>query len=172
MARLVVLSEGFTGRTHELKPGVNTMGRADDNAFSITEASVSGHHCEIEFKNGEVHVKDLGSTNGTFVNNDKVSESALKPGEILRLGQIEMRLETGDAKSTDPQSLDQTMVIPKGKQGVKLNELEGTKEIHFGKNNPFKKQSDKATKLFLGAALLVGVATIILLVIAITKMGK
>ena len=36
----------------------------------------------------------------------------------------------------------------------------------------FKKQSDKATKLFLGAALLVGMATIILLVIAITKMGK
>lgn len=172
MARLVVLSEGFTGRAHELKPGTNTVGRADDNAFTISEASVSGHHCEIEIKDKEIRVKDLDSTNGTFVNNDKVTESVLTPGQILRLGQIEMRVESGDAKSQDPQSLDQTMVIPKGKQGVKLNELEGTKEIHLGKNNPFKKQSDKATKLFLGAALLVGVATIILLVIAITKMGK
>ena len=96
MARLVLLSEGLTGRTHELKGERTTIGRVSDNTFEITEASVSSHHCEILLRGSEVVVKDLGSTNGTFINGEKITEAALKSGQILRCGMIEMRLESGD----------------------------------------------------------------------------
>ena len=93
MAKLVVLSEGLTGLTYELKVDKTTIGRLEDNAFQIAEPSVSSHHCELIQRGSDIVVKDLSSTNGTFVNGEKITEAALKPGQILRLGQVEMRLE-------------------------------------------------------------------------------
>src|ERR1041384_5698826 len=98
MAKLVVLSEGLTGKSYELKVDKTTIGRLDDNSFQIAEGSASGHQGEVWWRGKDVVVKDLGSTNGTFINGEKVTtEGTLKPGHILRLGQIEMRLETGEA---------------------------------------------------------------------------
>src|ERR1043165_6317192 len=102
MARLVLLSEGFAGRTYELKVDKTTVGRVSDNAFEIPEASVSSHHAEILLRGNDVVVKDLGSTNGTFINGEKMEEAPLKPGQILRFGMIEMRLETGQAPASPP----------------------------------------------------------------------
>src|SRR5207253_1777783 len=103
MAKLVVLSAGMTGRTHELKVDT-TIGRVDDNSFQISEPSVSSHHCEILLRGPEVVVRDLNSTNGTYINGEKVTESVLKPGQVLRLGQIEMRLETESPSTGSPSS--------------------------------------------------------------------
>src|SRR5829696_6704285 len=96
MSKLVLLTEGFAGRTYELNVEKTTVGRVEDNAFQITEPSVSSHHAEIILKGSDVVVKDLNSTNGTFINGEKVSESVLKPGQTLRLGTVEMRLEGKD----------------------------------------------------------------------------
>jgi pSer/pThr/pTyr-binding forkhead associated (FHA) protein len=84
MAKLVLLSAGMTGRIHELTVAKTTIGRVEDNAFQIAEPSVSSHHCEIELKGGEVVVKDLNSTNGTFINGEKIAERVLKAGQTLR----------------------------------------------------------------------------------------
>src|SRR6266581_6106350 len=100
MAKLVVLSAGMTGRTHELKVDKTTIGRVDDNTFPIAEPSVSSHHCEILLRGAEVVVRDLNSTNGTFINGEKVTETVIKPGQVLRLGQIELRLETEASGAT------------------------------------------------------------------------
>src|ERR1041385_3075205 len=94
MAKLVVLSAGFSGRTHELNVDKTTVGRVEDNTFQIADPSVSSHHCEVLLRGSDVVVKDLNSTNGTFINGEKISESALKPGQTLRLGQIELQLLT------------------------------------------------------------------------------
>src|SRR5207302_9096053 len=99
MAKLVVLSAGMTGRTHELNVDKTTIGRVEDNTFPIAEPSVSSHHCEVLLRGPEVVVRDLNSTNGTFINGEKVTESVIKPGQTLRLGQIEIRLETEGAAS-------------------------------------------------------------------------
>src|SRR5882724_9881096 len=97
MAKLVLLSAGMTGRAHELKVDKTTIGRVDDNTFPIAEPSVSSHHCEVVLRGSDVVIKDLNSTNGTYINGEKITESVLKPGQILRLGQIELRLETADS---------------------------------------------------------------------------
>ena len=65
MAKLVILSEGMTGRTHELNVEKTTVGRLEDNTFQISEASVSSHHAEISLRGSDVVIKDLNSTNGT-----------------------------------------------------------------------------------------------------------
>lgn len=193
MARLVILSEGQMGRTFDLKDGTTTVGRVEDNAFQIAEPSVSSHHGEFVVSGASVIIRDLNSTNGTFVNGQQVTtEAPLKPGQILRLGQIELRLEAGSpspapapaaasapaaagsrpspaaasrpaapaAPSSAPKAPakklpDQTMVIP---QGVKLGQDHGTKPPF--ENGAFSKKSDTGTKIFIGAAVLVGLAVV------------
>jgi pSer/pThr/pTyr-binding forkhead associated (FHA) protein len=151
MAKLVVLSAGMTGRTHELKVDKTTIGRVEDNTFQIAEPSVSSHHCELLLRGAEVVVKDLNSTNGTFINGEKVSESVLKAGQILRLGQIEMRLE-GDSAPTPSKKVDQTMVM---QRGVSLNELEQGRAGGFDTTSKgFSKKDNKANKIiWIGAGI-------------------
>src|SRR5713101_6998035 len=121
MAKLVLLSAGMTGRTHDLKVEKTTIGRVEDNTFQIAEPSVSSHHCEVLLRGSDIVIRDLNSTNGSFVNGEKISETVLKPGQILRLGQIEMRLETEATTPAPSKKVDQTMVM---QRGVSLNELE------------------------------------------------
>jgi CheY-like chemotaxis protein len=93
MAKLVILTEGLTGLTHELSTNPTTVGRAEGNLFQIIEPSVSGRHCEILLRGDEVVVRDLKSTNGTFIQGERITEAILKPGQILRLGRVDLRLK-------------------------------------------------------------------------------
>ena len=87
MLKLVVLSPGMTGRTYELKLDKTSIGRVEDNSFQVAEPSVSSHHCEVLLRGSEVVVRDLNSTNGTYISGERITERTLKPGQILRLGQ-------------------------------------------------------------------------------------
>jgi len=173
MAKLVLLSAGMTGRTHELKVDKTTIGRVEDNTFQIAEPSVSSHHCEILLKGSDVVVHDLDSTNGTFINGEKIGESVLKPGQILRLGQIEMRLETDAAPGAAggaKKPIDHTMVM---QRGVKLDELEqGTRGGFDTTSKGFSKKDNKANKLFWIIAGAIGFVIICLLAYLMTLIKK
>ena len=171
MAKLVLLSAGMTGRTHELKAEKTTIGRVEDNMFQIAEPSVSSHHCEIQLKGNDVIVHDLNSTNGTFVNGDKVTDSPLKPGQILRLGQIEMRLETEAPPPASAKKLDQTMVM---QRGVNLSELEQTaRGVGFDtKGTGFSKKDNKVNKIVITACVVLGAIIVILLLYVFAIAGK
>jgi pSer/pThr/pTyr-binding forkhead associated (FHA) protein len=171
MAKLVLLSAGMTGRTHELKADKTTIGRVEDNTFQITEPSVSSHHCEVLLQGKEVLVRDLNSTNGTFINGEKISESVLKTGQILRLGQIEMRLETDAPATSAKKPIDQTLVM---QRGVSLNDLEaGSRGGAFDtKSTGFSKKNDKGNKIFWIVAALVGLVIVGVLLYALTMAGK
>lgn len=171
MAKLVVLSEGFTGRSYELTAPSTTVGRVEDNAFQIPDGSVSSHHCEIVVKGALIVVKDLNSTNGTFINGQQVQgEAWIKPGQILRLGIIELRLEAGDGKAAPKKLPDQTMVIP---QGVKLGDADqGAKSVAFDKSSPFSKKSNNGTKIFIALAIILGIGIIGVIIYVITQVGS
>ncbi len=167
MAKLVVLSEGLTGKSYELKVDKTTIGRVDDNSFQISEGSVSSHHCEVLLRGKDVVVKDLSSTNGTFVNGERVTtEAPLKPGQILRLGQIEMRLETGEAAPPSKKQFDQTRVIG----GVKLGDFDQGAKPVFDKDSPFSKKSNKTAVIFVTIGIVLAVIIVVFLFIAYQKL--
>ena len=93
MPKLVVITKGLVSLAHELGESWVTIGRADGNTFQIPATSVSGRHCEVRLRGDELVVRDLQSTNGTFVDGKKISEGTLKPGQTLRLGEVELQLE-------------------------------------------------------------------------------
>ncbi|MBP9902887.1 MAG: FHA domain-containing protein, partial [Verrucomicrobia bacterium] len=73
MAKLVVVTEGLAGLSHEVTGSWVTIGRAEESAFQIVEASVSGRHCEVRLQADELKVRDLGSTNGTFAHGERIT---------------------------------------------------------------------------------------------------
>jgi pSer/pThr/pTyr-binding forkhead associated (FHA) protein len=171
MAKLVVLSAGMTGRTQELKAEKTTIGRVEDNSFQISEASVSSHHCEVLLRGNDVVVRDLNSTNGTFINGEKVTEKVIKPNQILRLGQVEMRLETDSSAAPTKKPLDQTLVM---QRGVSLNELEtGARSASFDtKGSGFSKKDNKVNLIFWLVAGAVGLVIIVLLLYVFAIAGR
>ena len=90
MAKLIIYSGTPHAREFELKPGANRIGRGEANDFQIHDASVSTHHAEIIVDDGSIFIKDLNSTNGTFLNHSPVNEGVLQPGQPLRLGGVEL----------------------------------------------------------------------------------
>ena len=90
MARLVVNPGSPSAWEIQLKSGTNTIGRGFANDFKVTDPSVSGSHCQITVENGTVILKDLGSTNGTYVNRAPVTETTLQGGQTIHLGGVEM----------------------------------------------------------------------------------
>lgn len=164
MAKLVVLNEGLAGQSYELKVVKTTIGRVEDNAFPIMQASISSHHCEVLLRGDEVVIKDLNSTNGTFINGTQISgEAVLKPGQTLRLGQVELRLDTGaggpptaagapaaaSAAASRPANkpLQSTMVINKGLSADQL--VQGSQGGFDTSKGGFTKKTNKTNTYFI-----------------------
>jgi len=174
MAKLVILTQGLPGRAHELNVDRTTIGRVEDNLFQIAEASVSSHHCEVLLRGSDVVIKDLNSTNGTFINGEQITERVLKPGQTLRLGQVELKLEAekaasapGSAPATAPapspakRQVEATMVIPRG---VSLSELEGGgRPPGFDTSKEFSKKRNRGGIYFWIGVGIVGVIIVVLL---------
>jgi len=76
-----------------LQPGINTVGRAAGNHHVIPDASISSRHCELVLDDGAISVRDLGSTNGTFIEDQPVQQQSLTHGQRLRFGGVEYILE-------------------------------------------------------------------------------
>ena len=88
MSTLRIISEAVPQAVLQLQPGVITIGRQEGNQFQIIHPTVSGRHCQLSFVGGRVLITDLTSTNGTYVNDQRVQEATLEPGQVLRLGDI------------------------------------------------------------------------------------
>lgn len=91
MAILKIKTGVAKGAVFALKPGSNRVGRAEGNDYRIPDVSVSAVHCEIILDgSGKMFVRDLGSSNGTFIEGRRIELGVLMGGETLRLGEVEM----------------------------------------------------------------------------------
>jgi len=96
--KLVVV--GGDVKTDEIKLRLPaTIGRGKGASITLAHPLVSRKHCELTEVSGQLQVRDLGSLNGTFVNNQRVSESPLKPGELLTIGTVTFRAVYEEAES-------------------------------------------------------------------------
>lgn len=70
--------------------GVITLGRNVNNSIVINNPAISNHHLRIFYKNNQWHLKDMNSTNGTFVNYYKVTECPLKIGDLIYVSGVKL----------------------------------------------------------------------------------
>src|SRR5215471_1473148 len=102
MAKLLITSGGFSNRVVELRLGLNRFGRNEGNDVQIEHATISARHCEIVLSADGLTVRDCGSTNGTFLGDEPVQQARLAAGQILRLGDVEMLVESTDVTIAIP----------------------------------------------------------------------
>lgn len=75
---------------------VKTIGRSTGAEFMVEAPLVSRLHCQLTASDGALHVKDLGSTNGTFVNGKRIRSSGLQSGDRLAVGRVELIVSRAD----------------------------------------------------------------------------
>ncbi|MDG4762966.1 DUF3662 and FHA domain-containing protein [Solwaraspora sp. WMMD406] len=74
------------GRTYPLQMGSTVIGRGDQANLRLPDVGISRRHARLDFDGAQVVLTDLGSTNGTMVNGQRVSAVALNPGDMIQLG--------------------------------------------------------------------------------------
>jgi predicted component of type VI protein secretion system len=111
MPKLIVKSPEFSGVVFVLdKPSV-TIGRGEeDNTYQLAHPSVSTRHAEFRLEGGDYRLIDLGSTNGTRVNDERISETVLRNQDVVMLGNMLLTYESEVAVAAAPLPVAETKV--------------------------------------------------------------
>src|SRR4029077_5285522 len=88
MARLILNCEGVGLIMRELGGDFLMIGRAPSNQIVVDHPSVSAHHAALLRTGASYSLKDLNSTNGTWINCDRVTDAELKDGDTIRFGSV------------------------------------------------------------------------------------
>jgi pSer/pThr/pTyr-binding forkhead associated (FHA) protein len=89
MPKLTIRSESGEATSHDLVEDTYTIGRAPENSIRLEDNSVSGRHAELAVVAENCWLKDLGSTNGTLINGQPVTEAQLRAGDRIRFGKVD-----------------------------------------------------------------------------------
>ena len=101
--KLVMFRDSGERREFQVSGGITTVGRKDDCDIRIPVAEVSRHHAEFRQSGTLLELKDLGSANGTFVNNKRVKQHKLSPGDHVVIGPVVFTVQIdGNPKDIRP----------------------------------------------------------------------
>jgi len=152
MAKLQIFLPDGREVTHDLPEEKTTVGRIPENMLQIEDASVSSRHAEILFENNAWFIRDIGSTNGTFLNGAKIEHALLNHGDELRFGSVvclyTARNESNEQHVGSSEGLDSAS--------------ESRRPDNFKSSSPIEKnpvQKDIGTTVLLAAAA-IGLAAI------------
>lgn len=144
--KFVVLSEQLRGQIFELNQDEITIGRSDERTICLKDQTVSTLHCKVTRHDGKIFISDAGSTNGTKVNGNPLSdeEHELMNGDIVRIGAFELLYDSEDKTMT--------MSIQKTQTGIDINAASMTQTIKSVANSGFterKQSSGLSNKLMI-----------------------
>jgi len=92
---VVLIIKTEDGQTTEL-PIIDsiTLGRSSSCDFKLIDSKISGQHCQIGLTaKGEILFEDLGSTNGSFLNNSKIAKTNIKINDVIRIGHTLIKID-------------------------------------------------------------------------------
>jgi hypothetical protein len=90
---IVALNGQHKGEDFRLRVGKNVLGTAADCDIVLTDKKISRKHATVRYEGGEFQIADLDSSNGTFVNDEKVQKHDLIDNDIIKLGDIEFEFK-------------------------------------------------------------------------------
>ncbi|MDP6380633.1 MAG: FHA domain-containing protein, partial [Phycisphaerae bacterium] len=94
MASLTVIQGLDRGKTFEVEETDFVIGREPSCEIPLSDTSVSRHHARMVQTGKQLRIKDLGGVNGTFVNGARIADTAVEPGDQIRVGNTLLRLES------------------------------------------------------------------------------
>ncbi len=138
MEVVLVMFKDKKRRDFPVKSKIATIGRRQDCELRIPTHDVSRQHCRLDLTGDKPVLKDLGSSNGTYVNGQQISEKQLNPGDVLTIGPVAFLIQIdGRPANVNPEDLapldDTGLGIPGGggagdDDEIDLDELEFDEE--------------------------------------------
>lgn len=108
-------------RSHAVRLPI-VVGRGGEAKFRIQQDSVSRRHCELFVQDDAVFIRDLGSTNGSLVDDEEVPADTavrVRPGAVVRVGRVQFRVEYSAATTAEPTDReDDTVPLPEAASAV------------------------------------------------------
>ena len=125
MPSLVISIDGTIIKEVALLKERTTMGRRPYNDIVIDNLAVSGEHALLHCVDGRISIEDLHSTNGTYVNRQRIARQDLQPGDQLDIGKYQMRLVLSGAgnhaaPAPKPAPLSASLLLEDGGRQVPL----------------------------------------------------
>jgi pSer/pThr/pTyr-binding forkhead associated (FHA) protein len=114
MPKMIVSIDGVVIKEVQLTKDRTTLGRRPYNDIVIDNLAVSGEHAVIQLAGNEVHLEDLNSTNGTYVNGKAVKKQLLANNDTIEIGKYKIKYVNETAEA----GFERTMVIKAGTAGV------------------------------------------------------
>ena len=114
-ARLRFVSGNESGRAFDLTQERVNIGRDDSNVICVNDDTVSSHHALLIQVGDHFKLRDLISTNGTYVNGERTMDALLRHGDLLRFGEVELRYEEVEEAAPKPRSESPEVVLPLGR---------------------------------------------------------
>lgn len=139
------------GERFELTKEKTTLGRVDDNDFQIPDSAASSHHATI-VRDGQTYtLRDLGSTNGTLLNDVEIGQSRLNPGDMITIGSVRIRFDGDDVELDDARRLQSAM----GGSATNTTVLKRSKHAQ----TPAAFETKRSTKgIWITVGIVVGIA--------------
>lgn len=167
MAVLIGMSAEVKGKSFSIDRSPLTIGKASDNVLPVDVVGVSGHHCSITTEGDKFTLTDLGSTNGTRVNNkDVTAPTVLKPKDLIQVGTVEFLFNVEGASIEDLSTDD----YPKTE--VVVSEGPAVQPQGFDSISPFGARRREPTGRMTAFLIVLGIIAALGVVFALYKMLK
>lgn len=134
VGEMLVVSGPDRGTKFQIEDGANyPLGRGSDAKFQLSDPRASRLHCRLEADGGVVRLIDAGSKAGSFVNGKPVSTVTLKPGDVVRVGETELRYQVIAAGAETISGVEPPVGanLHAAPPSNKLSDLVGKKMSHY-----------------------------------------
>ncbi len=151
---LYIITEGIQGGPFELTEGTHILGSAEGSSIFISDSTISAQHGQFTITDGQIVYQDLGSQNGSFVEQQPVTSVTLVAGHIIQVGNIHVQLVD------DPNVLEsmkrETAVIQTGPKAIQPGDFGGSEEV----KSPFQAKKSGWVKIYIIAITIIGVLAV------------
>lgn len=110
-ASIILFRNNGETKSFPLPGGVTVVGRRQECDLCVPLMVVSRKHCEINQDQGILRIRDLGSSNGTYINGKKITEAVLNPGDKVKIGSVSFGVQI-DGEPPEMTASDSAVFTP------------------------------------------------------------
>ncbi len=151
---LYIITEGIQGGPFELTEGTHILGSAEGSTILISDTTISAQHGQFTITDGQIVYQDLGSQNGSFVEQQPVTSVTLVAGHIVQVGNIHVQLV--DDPSVVETMKRETAVIQTGPKAIQPGDFGSKDEV----KSPFRVKKSGWVKVYIIVITIIGVLAV------------
>jgi pSer/pThr/pTyr-binding forkhead associated (FHA) protein len=171
--RILILSEQMRGTSFALTGNQYSIGRAESCDICISDPTISGHHCTLlKLEDERYAVRDEGSTNGTKVNEAKVTDQIvpLTNGDILQVGAVEILFDDREDNKQESRTMTVINLESTGTSEISTNAMKNLGTKIGAKRSASLRDNQSHTKIMMISLAVIGIGVVLALILLVVKL--